>query len=370
MILTPIVYRGLAELNPVMSPSGILRVNSANFTGSNIIMIEKISIIGAGSWGTTLGVVLAKKGVKVELHSVFKEHNLKMLKERQNSLFLKGAKFPSALSVNPSLKETLKNEVIITAIPVKFIRSVLKKIKKQKIPLKNKIFVSISKGIEAKSLKRVSQIIKEELLTSKVAVLSGPNIAKEVLAGVPSAAILACKDKKIVKNLQVLFTGPAFRVYLRDDIAGVELGGSLKNIIAIACGISDGLGFGANTKAALVTRGLAEITRLGRKLGAGTSTFWGISGLGDLVTTCFSPYSRNRSLGEQIGRGKKVNIVSSKASMVAEGVETVKSAYKLSKKLGVDMPITCQVYAVLYKGKSPKKAVADLMARPLKAEKI
>ncbi|MFH1504039.1 MAG: NAD(P)H-dependent glycerol-3-phosphate dehydrogenase [Candidatus Omnitrophota bacterium] len=331
---------------------------------------EKISIIGAGSWGTTLAIVLSKKGIAVELHSMFAEHNLQMRKERQNRLFLKGAKFPSTLSVNPCLKETLKNEVIIIAIPVKYLRSSLKKIKAQKISFKNKIIVSISKGIEAKSLKRVSQIIKEELSAPAIAVLSGPNIAKEVLAGVPSAAILACSNKNFGEKLQVLFTNPVFRVYLCGDITGTELGGALKNIIAIACGISDGLGFGANTKAALVTRGLTEITRLGKKLGAVSSTFWGISGLGDLVTTCFSPYSRNRSVGEQIGKGKKLTEIISKMKMVAEGVETIKSAYLLSKKLNIDMPITREVYNVLYKDKSPKKAVADLMTRPLKAERI
>jgi len=333
-------------------------------------MNEKVSIIGAGTWGTTLAITLSRKGVDVELHSYFKEHSLKMLKERQNSLFLKGEKFPPTLSANPSLKEVLKNKVIIIAVPVKYIRGFLNRIKKQGLCLDDKVFVSVSKGVESKSLKRVSQIIEEELRVSKVAVLSGPNIAKEVLRGVPSAAILACKDAKIGAKLQALFSSKAFRVYLHSDVTGVELGGALKNIIAISCGISDGLGFGTNTKAALVTRGLAEIARLGKKLGADPSTFWGISGIGDLATTCFSPYSRNRSLGEKIGKGQKVAKVSDKNHMVAEGVETVKSAYTLSKKLSVDMPITCEVYAVLYKNKSPEKAVADLMARPLKTERI
>jgi glycerol-3-phosphate dehydrogenase (NAD(P)+) len=330
---------------------------------------EKVSIIGAGSWGTTLAVILCRSGIEVELHSVFKEHNFAMEKERQNRLFLKGVKFPPALKITPSLKQTLENQVIIIAIPVKFVRAILKKIKKQKIPLKDKIFVSISKGIEAKSLKRVSQIIEEELGVSNIAVLSGPNIANEVLKGIPSASVLACKNKSISKKLQILFTNPTFRVYLHNDIVGVELGGALKNVIAIACGISDGLGFGTNTKAALVTRGLVEITRLGQRLGAKPEVFWGISGLGDLATTCFSPYSRNRSVGEQIGRGKGISEVIKKMKMVAEGIETVKSAYKLSRKLNVDMPITREVYAVIYQGKSPKKAVVDLMKRPLKSEK-
>ena len=333
-------------------------------------MKEKLSIIGAGNWGTTLAVVFAKKGIKVELHSVFQEHNFQMRKERENKLFLKGVKFPGNLRINFSLKETLGNELIILAIPAKFVRRVLKKIKSQKILSKNKVFISVSKGIEAGSLKRVSQIIKEELESPKVAVLSGPNIAKEVLKGIPSTSILSCKNKNLGKRLQLLFTNSTFRVYYHSDIVGVELGGALKNIIAIACGISDGLSFGTNTKAALVTRGLAEITRLGRELGARPETFWGASGLGDLVTTCFSPDSRNRSVGEQIGKGKKIADIIKKMNMIAEGVETVKSAYSLSKKLKVDMPITREVYAVLYRRKSPENAVADLMKRPLKAEKI
>jgi len=333
-------------------------------------MKDKVSIIGAGSWGTTLGVVLSRKGVAVQLHSVFKDHNLKMQRGRENKLFLKGVKFPRNLQANPSLKEVLESKIIIIAIPVKFISETLKKIKKYKPLIKNKIFVSVSKGIEAKSLKRVSQLIEKELKASKVAVLSGPNIAHEVLRGVPSTSILACKSKSIGEKLQLLFNTSTFRIYLHKDVTGVELGGALKNIIALSCGISDGLGFGTNTKAALATRGLAEITRLGEKLGANTSTFWGISGLGDLVTTCFSPYSRNRLVGEEIGKGKKLSEIIRKMKMVAEGVETVKSAFRLSKKLNVDMPITQQVYDVLYQGKSPKRAVADLMTRSLKAEKI
>ena len=289
---------------------------------------------------------------------------------RENRLFLKGVKFPRYLQINPSLKKVLENKIIIIAIPVKFISRILKKIKKQKVLFKNKIFVSVSKGIEPKSLKRVSRLIEEELGVSGVAILSGPNIAYEVLKRVPSASILACKNKNIGKKLQLLFNTSSFRVYLHKDVTGVELGGALKNIIALSCGISDGLGFGTNTKAALVTRGLVEITRLGEKLGANGSTFWGISGLGDLVTTCFSPYSRNRLVGEEIGKGKKLSEITRKMKMVAEGVETVKSAFRLSRKLNVDMPITRQVYAVLYQGKPPKEAVADLMARPLKAEKI
>lgn len=331
---------------------------------------NKISIIGAGSWGTTLAIVLSRKGLEVELHSVFAEHNYEMQKKRENKVFLKGAKFPSALKINPCLKDVLENDIVVIAIPVKFIRSVLRKIKRQNISLKNKTFVSVSKGIEIKSFKRTSQIIKEELSEARVAVLSGPNISKEVLAGIPSAAVIACEEEHMAEKLQILFTTLTFRVYIHSDIIGVELGGALKNIIAVACGISDGLGFGTNTKSALVARGLIEIIKLGEKLGAKPKTFWGISGLGDLITTCFSSHSRNRFVGEQIGKGNKLKNILSGMDMVAEGVYTVRSTYYLSKKLDVDMPITTEVYSVLYRNKSPKKAVSDLMKRPLKPEII
>ncbi len=332
-----------------------------------------VGIIGAGGWGTTLAILLARQQRSVALHSVFKEHNLSLLKERENKLFLKGIKFPSSLKVEVYLDRLLEtSDIIVIAIPVKFVRKVLKKIKKRLPPLysNKKIFVSVSKGIESTSLKRVSQIIEEELGKVKLAVLSGPNIAREVALGIPSATIVASSSKCIAEKLQKVFSSPTFRVYTHNDVAGVELGGALKNIIAIACGISDGLGFGTNTKAALVTRGLVEITRLGKKMGAKPSTFWGISGLGDLVTTCFSPYSRNRFVGEQIGKGKNIKEIISEMKMIAEGVETVKSAYRLSKKLKVEMPITAEVYKVIYKNKSPKKAVQDLMQRPPKKELV
>jgi len=332
-------------------------------------MKEQLSIIGDGSWGTTLAVIFARRGIEVKLHSVFREHNINMLKQGENRLFLPGIKFPPGIEVNLSLKKTLDNETIIVAVPVKFLRSVINKIKRCGIPCKNKIFVSVAKGIEAKSFKRPSQIITEELAVGIVAVLSGPTIAREVAAGIPTACVVASCSEHIAKRLQNIFSTPRFRVYFHRDVVGVELGGSLKNIIAVACGIADGLGFGANTKAALLTRGLVEMARLGKKLGAREATFSGISGLGDLATTCFSPYSRNRSLGEEIGRGKRLKSVLNNMSMVAEGVTTVKAVYHLSKRLGIDMPITAEVYAMLYRNKSPHRAVSDLMNRPLKAER-
>jgi glycerol-3-phosphate dehydrogenase (NAD(P)+) len=246
-------------------------------------------------------------------------------------------------------------------------RGVLKKIKRLDFPRKA-MYLTVTKGIEISSLKRMSELITEELGGIKLAVLSGPTIAREVAAGVPTAAVIASRNKNLRKFLQKVFMTEKFRIYTNDDVIGVELGGSIKNVIAIACGISDGLGFGANTKAALLARGLAEISRLGRGMGAKVATFSGISGLGDLVTTCISPYSRNRFVGEQIGRGKSLLQIKRRMRMVAEGVATAKSAYKLCLKYKVDMPISKEIYSVLYKNKSPERAVRDLMTREKKEE--
>ena len=276
-------------------------------------------------------------------------------------------KIPKAIGITSDLGYAcLNKELIILAIPSQYLRTTLRKIKA--VCGDSAFYVSVVKGIETHSLKRMSQVIHEEMGNIKLAVLSGPTIAHEVACGIPTTAVIASGDEGLRKNLQNVFTTERFRVYTNSDVIGVELGGSLKNIIAIACGISDGLGFGTNTKAALLSRGLLEISRLGIALGAKLSTFYGISGLGDLVTTCISPYSRNRFVGEQIGRGKTLKQISSHMDMVAEGVPTTRSAYALSAKFKVDMPITREVYRVLYKNKSPGRAVKDLMTREKKEE--
>ncbi len=244
---------------------------------------------------------------------------------------------------------------------------VLHKLKEYNYPRKA-IYLSVTKGIEVKSLRRMSEIVHKELGNVKFATLSGPTIAHEVAKETPTVAVIASRDKEVRRKLQEIFMSDRFRIYTNDDVVGVELGGSLKNIIAIACGISDGLGFGTNTKAAILSRGLAEISRLGHAMGANEKTFSGISGLGDLVTTCISKYSRNRFVGEQIGKGKTLKQVENNMQMVAEGVPTAKSAYTLSIKYKVDMPITKEVYLVLYKDKSPLKTFKDLMLRKKKEE--
>jgi len=330
-------------------------------------MKNKLTILGAGSWGTTLAVVLsAKKELDITLWSAFKEHALSLQKYRQNKDFLPSVKIPSSIEITADLRTALNSKIIVLAIPVEYLRSVLKRVKKYKSG--RKIFVSVSKGIEIKTLKRPSQIVREELGRVSFAVLSGPTIARELARGVPTTAVICSKNKRTAVYLQEIFSLGIFRIYRNNDIAGVELGGALKNIIAIACGISDGLGFGTNTKSALICRGLKEMVRFAKHFGAKEKTLFGISGLGDLATTCFSDLSRNHFVGVQIARGKKLKAVLSGMKMVAEGITTVKSVYSLSTKLNIYMPITQQVYSVLYKNKSPLQAVKDLMQREKKPE--
>lgn len=327
-----------------------------------------ICVLGDGGWGTTLAILLFQKGFKVSLWGAFSDYLSYLDKKRTNTKFLPGIKIPKGIKIVPSLNQAISDkQLIIFAIPSQHLRKILKKIKKLDYP-KEAIYLSVIKGIEMGSLKRMSEIIHEELGRIRLAVLSGPTIAHEVARGIPTAAVVASHHKKIRKYLQEIFMTERFRVYNSSDVIGVELGGSLKNIIAIACGISDGLRFGTNTKAAILSRGLVEISRLGFAMGANVKTFSGLSGLGDLVTTCISPYSRNRSVGEQVGRGRSLNKIMSTMQMIAEGLPTTKSAYALSLKYKVDMPITREVFNVLYKDKSPEKAVRDLMKRSKKEE--
>lgn len=329
--------------------------------------MKKIAILGDGGWGTTLAMHLHKKGFRVILWGAFKDYTAYLDKKRINTKFLPGIKIPQGIKITHSLEQAILGAVILVlAVPSKYLRAVLKKIKR--FNLSKVIILNVAKGIETSSLKRMSQLIEEELGPVKLAVLSGPTIAREVAMGIPTTAVISSKNISLAKYLQEIFNSQRFRIYTNKDLTGVELGGSLKNIIAIACGISDGLGFGTNTKAALLARGISEMTRLGKKMGAEEKTFFGISGLGDLVTTCISQFSRNRFLGEQIGKGKKVVSVIKHMQMVAEGFTTVKSAYELSKKFKVEMPITKEVYAVLYKNKNARKAVNDLMLRRIKEE--
>lgn len=328
----------------------------------------RITVLGDGGWGTTLARLLALKGYKVRLWGAFKDNIQSIAKRKVNQKFLPGIKLPDSIEFTSDLFEAVKGaNLIVLAVPSQYLRKVLKQLKH--LNISSAKFLSVIKGIEIRTLMRISQIIRQELGRNiKLAVLSGPTIAWEVARGMPATAVISSTDKRLAQSLQHVFMTERFRIYTNQDMIGVELGGSLKNIIAIACGICDGLGFGANTKAALLTRGLLEIGRLGAAMGARKETFSGLSGLGDLVTTCISPHSRNRFVGEQIGKGKGLKKILSKMEMVAEGVTTVKSAYLLSKKYKISMPITEEVYLVLYKNKNPLKAVNDLMTRERKEE--
>lgn len=329
---------------------------------------QRISILGAGSWGTTLAVMLAgKHKLEVTLWSAFAEHAGSMRKKRENIDFLPGTLFPESLSITDDPDAAAVSDILICAVPVQFMRSILQRIKGKAA---DKIIVSVSKGIELATLKTPYEMIFEELEVKKenIVILSGPTIAAELASGMPAVACAASVSEVSSSVIQKIFEGTSLRIYSNTDVYGVELAGALKNVLAIACGISDGLGFGTNAKSALVTRGLREMMIFGKLNGASEDTFAGIAGLGDLCTTCFSSRSRNRGLGERIGRGEKLCDILASMKMVAEGVVTAKSVYNIAVDKGIELPIVTEVYKMLYEDKPPVQAVKDLMSRPLKAE--
>lgn len=329
----------------------------------------KLTILGDGAWGTTLAILLSKNGHEVTVWSAFPDYLDVLSKERENKIYLKGIKIPSSIVFEKDLGKAIEfGEYIVFSIPSKFFRDVAKKIKKENVSLKGKVFINVAKGLEQKTLKRMTEILKEELGNVQTAVLSGPTIAVEVARELPALVVAASKKHSIAKKIQDIFSNEYFRVYTSTDIIGVELGGPLKNIIAVVAGISDGLGFGSNTKAAILSRGIVEIQRLGEKMGAKRKTFYGLAGLGDLSTTCISPESRNRTLGEKIAKGQKLEEIVNSTSSIIEGATTAEVVYQLSKKYKVDMPIVSSVYQVLYKNKAPKDALADMMKRKRKPE--
>jgi len=325
-----------------------------------------ISVIGAGSWGTTLACLLSDKGYDVTLWVHEKELAEEINNTRINRIYLPDTILPDNLIVAYGIDVTVKRaRYIVNAVPAQFTRVVFK----EALPYipDQAIIISASKGIERGTLLTVSSILKE-LSAHPVAVLSGPSFAKEVIKKLPAAVTLAAEDKNIGYMLQEVFNLNNFRVYRHDDIIGVEIGGALKNVIAIAAGISDSLGLGNNARASLITRGLAEMTRLGIAMGAKERTFSGLSGIGDLVLTCTSPLSRNYTVGAKLGQGLKLKDILNQTKSVAEGVATAESAYALSKKYNIEMPIVEQVYKVINEDKEPVLAVKDLMDRSLKTE--
>lgn len=333
-------------------------------------MYKSIGVIGAGSWGTTLAAMLAKKGNKVTLWAYEKELVSEMQERRENSIYLQGIRLADNLCFTDSLRDVVSGkELLLFVVPSQVLRGVLT----VTIPYINAgtIIVSASKGIEVDTLKLVSQIYKELLppdLYKQFAVLSGPSFAREVALEMPTAVVAAATDPIVAKGVQDTFTSSYFRVYTNSDVTGVELGGAVKNVIAIAAGISDGLGFGANTRAALITRGLAEITRLGIALGSRGDTFSGLAGIGDLVLTCTGDLSRNRAVGIKLGQGLTLAAILGEMRMVAEGVKTTESTCLLARKLEVDMPIAFKVNEILYSNRPARDAVIELMTRNLRAE--
>ncbi|MEF9933706.1 MAG: NAD(P)H-dependent glycerol-3-phosphate dehydrogenase [Clostridium sp.] len=322
----------------------------------------KISIIGSGSFGTAIAVLLGNKGYDVYTYDRNTELIQDMKKDRENARYLKGVKLPSSVFPVETLEEALENtELIVLCVPSHAVRVTCEKIKL--ITDTDKIIVNLSKGIENGTYKTMSKIISEVLPKAKVAVLSGPSHAEEVSREIPTAVVVASSDKEISYAVQDIFMTKSFRVYTNDDIEGVELGGAVKNVIALAAGIVDGIGYGDNSKAALMTRGIVEIGRLGSALGANGLTFAGLSGIGDLIVTCTSMHSRNRRAGILIGQGKTMEEAVEEVQMVVEGISATEATYHLSRKLNVHMPIVEALYSVLFEGKNPKEAVNELMIR-------
>jgi len=325
-----------------------------------------ISVIGAGSWGTTLACLLVEKGFDVLLWSYEKEVVNEINAASANSAYLPGVILPAALRATDNVEEAVKKaRYILNVVPTQFVRSVFKEAAGHLH--EDSIIISASKGIEQKTMLTVSGILNE-ITGSRGAVLSGPSFAKEVFNKLPTAVTLASDNPDSALLLQEIFNTRYFRVYTHSDVLGVELGGALKNVIAIASGICDGMGLGHNSRAALITRGLSEMTRLGESLGADKRTFSGLSGLGDLVLTCTGPLSRNYTVGVKLGQGLKLSEILAASRSVAEGVATSLSAYELSRRQGVEMPIVEQVYEVIYKDKAPSEAVDVLMNRTLRPE--
>ncbi|MFZ0450704.1 MAG: NAD(P)H-dependent glycerol-3-phosphate dehydrogenase [Desulfatiglandaceae bacterium] len=332
--------------------------------------ISKIGVIGAGSWGTALANLLASKGKSVDLWVREKEVYDQIRLGHENGSFLPGCVLPDNLRPVRSFEEALyEKELALVVVPSHVFREVLGSMRpylQGDVPL-----IAGTKGIENATGMMMSQVaasILPEAFMKTYACLSGPSFAKEVSSGYPTAVTIACYDMTQAERMQRLFSTPFFRVYITEDLIGTQLGGALKNVIAIAAGVSDGLGFGHNPRAALITRGLAEITRLGVAMGANPHTFAGLAGMGDLVLTCTGDMSRNRTVGLKLGKGLSLDEITDGMKMVAEGIKTARSAYELSRKIGVELPIITQVYEVLYRKKDPREAVKALMARELKVE--
>lgn len=329
--------------------------------------MANVGVLGAGSWGTALSLLLHENGHKVTLWSIHEEEVEMLSTKREHCTKLPGVKLPGDLAVTSDLEGAIEGkDFVVLAVPSPYTRDTARKM----CPYikGGQIIVDVAKGIEEDTLLTLSHQIEAEIPQADVAVLSGPSHAEEVGRKLPTTCVIGAKSKKTAEYLQSMFISPVFRVYTSPDILGIELGGSLKNVIALAAGIADGLGYGDNTKAALITRGIAEIARLGVKMGGKIETFTGLTGIGDLIVTCASVHSRNRKAGYLIGQGKTMKEAMDEVKMVVEGVYSAKAAAKLAVEYGVSMPIVDQVNQVLFEGKNPARAVNELMQREMRSE--
>ncbi|MBR5587008.1 MAG: NAD(P)-dependent glycerol-3-phosphate dehydrogenase [Clostridia bacterium] len=329
--------------------------------------MNKIAVVGSGGWGTALALLLADKGYDVKLWSYFKEESEELAKTRENK-FLPGVKLPDNVECSHDLEYVMSGcRYIVSAAPSKGAVSSAEKMA-EFFDAENQVIVSITKGLEEHSYKRISEVLTDKMPEAKVVVLSGPSHAEEVARKKITSVVAACEDISVAEEVQQLFMCPYFRVYVSDDVAGVEYGGSLKNVIALCAGVLDGMGLGDNARAALATRGMAEISRLGRALGAKEDTFFGLSGIGDLIVTCTSVHSRNHRAGELIGKGMTPQQASDEVKMVVEGIPAAIAGHNLAKKVGVEVPIISAAYRVIKENADVKETVENLMTRPGKQE--
>jgi glycerol-3-phosphate dehydrogenase (NAD(P)+) len=330
--------------------------------------IRRIAVVGAGGWGTALAVLWSKQGIEITLWGHDPERAERVRLTRENPEYLPSVKLPESIRVTSDLTDCAAADLIVFVTPSTALRSVATRLRASLSDSKV-VLLSGTKGIEHGTGMRMSQILEEIFPHNTVAVISGPNLAVEVSRDLPTATVLGCPVAECAEELQQRLGSERFRIYSSDETIGIELGGALKNVFAIPAGVSDGFGLGDNSKAALVTRSLAELLRLGTAMGGNPTTFYGLSGAGDLIATCFSQHSRNRRVGEKLGRGETLEQILAGTHMVAEGIPTAKSAYECARKLKIDTPIIDQIYSVLYEGKRPDQALQELLGRGQKAER-
>jgi len=331
--------------------------------------LRRIAVIGAGGWGTALAILWAKQGNEITLwgHNPARTEKIRMTRENRD--YLPGVRLPDSIDVSSDIAECAGADLIVFVTPSTALRSVASQLRSANSSV-GAVLLSGTKGIEHGTGMRMSEILAEIFPQNTVAVLSGPNLAVEVSQDLPTATVLGCRVAECAEGLQRHLGSERFRIYSSDETIGIELGGALKNVFALSAGVSDGFGLGDNSKAALVTRSLAELLRLGTAMGGKAPTFYGLSGAGDLIATCFSQHSRNRRVGEKLGKGETLEQILSGTQMVAEGIPTTKSAFECARRLKVDTPIINQIYSVLYEGKRPDQAMQELLGRDQKAERI